>query len=51
MRTLTERPVLASCQSQSSTEPGFALPFSQAAEFVMSRHRASTTFPFFSFET
>lgn len=40
-----------SCQSQRSTEPGSALPFSHAAEFVRSRHLASTVFPFFSLET
>jgi len=40
-----------SCQSQSSTEPGFALPFSQTEELVKSLQRASTTFPFFSLAT
>lgn len=40
-----------SCQSHNSTDPGFSRPFVQAAEFVRSRHRASTTLPFFSLET
>lgn len=40
-----------SCQSHRSTVPGFARPLSQTLAFVRSRHRASTTFPFFSFET
>jgi hypothetical protein len=40
-----------SCQSHSSTEPGSNRPFSHTAEFVRSRHRASTTLPFFSLDT
>ena len=45
------RKMNTSCQSQSSTDPGFARPFSQAEELVKSRQRASTTLPFFSFAT
>lgn len=40
-----------SCQSQRSTDPGFSLPFWHAALLVKSRHRASTTLPFFSLDT
>ena len=40
-----------SWKSHNGTEPGFALPFSTADAHVRSRHRASTTVPFFSFDT
>lgn len=36
---------------QTSTEPGSALALFTTAVFVRSRHRASTTLPFFSLDT
>lgn len=40
-----------SCQSHMSTEPGSCRFFSTLEALVRSRHRPSTTTPFFSFET
>ena len=39
-----------SWNEQSSTLPGSVSCFAFAVEFVISRHLASTAFPFFSFE-
>lgn len=43
--------IRTSCQSHRGTEPGSALPFSQAEVLVRSRHLASTARPFFSLLT